>query len=416
MAANAAAAWNSRRPDLNLTWNAWASPTTTNDCSSLECLSAAVIQQVIPPVTANAPVFTLQPSNQITAVGNAVGLNAMATNGPSITYQWYHGNNPIPGATGTSLVLLNVTASDAGFYWVVTSNSVAGAYSQVATIFLVGNTNGLLAQDSATNYNATIGFTGNQGFGFGPWVLSLVGGGSYISGDSPPLFGLWNNTANSTSTASRTFNVPLPLGGTFSAQLQMTTLDSPANQNGFNLHDANGNTLFSYWHQGGDGSNGHYTDAGGSGTATGFAYDDGQSVNLQFTLTSSTSYTFSDLTTAKSFSGRLSGADIFGATFFRVNNSAATPSNGQDFKFSNLAITVVPVTPSPSPIAVRETPQGWSFRFPIAPGYSYRLLRATNLFGPWTDIGTLTGPETGVGEFIDTNSPTAESFYRTVTP
>jgi alpha-glucosidase len=416
MAANANAAWSSRRPDLNITWNAWASPTTTNDCSSLECLSAAVIQQVIPPVTPNAPVFTLQPSNLITAVGNAVELNAMATNGQPIIYQWYHENNPILGATGTSLVLLSVTTSDGGNYWVVTSNSAASTFSQVATICLIGNTNGLLAQDSATNYTTTIGFTGNQGFGFGPWVLSTVGGGGYISGDSPPLFGLWNGTADSASTASRTFNLPLPLGGTFLVQLQMTTLDGAANQNGFNLQDASGNTLFSYWHQGGDGLNAHYSDAGGSGAATGFAYDDGQSDRLEFTLTSATTYTFRDLATGKSFSGRLSGAAISGVTFFRVNNSAATPSNGQDFKFSNLAITVVPMTPGPSPIAVGKVSQGWSFSFPLAPGYSYRLQRATNLVGPWTDIGTLTGPETGVGEFIDTNSPTAQSFYRTVAP
>ena len=45
--ANATAAWNNRRPDLNITWNAWNTPTPEDNCTSLECLSAAVVQQVI---------------------------------------------------------------------------------------------------------------------------------------------------------------------------------------------------------------------------------------------------------------------------------------------------------------------------------------------------------------------------------
>ncbi len=47
---NANAAWNERRTDLNLTWNSWTSQTPSDDCSSMECLSAAVVQQVIPAV------------------------------------------------------------------------------------------------------------------------------------------------------------------------------------------------------------------------------------------------------------------------------------------------------------------------------------------------------------------------------
>jgi hypothetical protein len=65
---------------------------------------------------------------------------------------------------------------------------------------------------------------------------------------------------------------------------------------------------------------------------------------------------------------------------------------------------------------VKNTAQGWSISYAVAPGYAYRVQRATNLNGPWTDIGTLIGPETGVSVFIDTNSPATQSFYRTVTP
>jgi hypothetical protein len=57
-----------------------------------------------------------------------------------------------------------------------------------------------------------------------------------------------------------------------------------------------------------------------------------------------------------------------------------------------------------------------SISFAVAPGYTYQVQRATNLNGPWTNVGTLVGPETGVSVFIDTNSPTSQSFYRTVAP
>ncbi|HEY4415712.1 MAG TPA: TIM-barrel domain-containing protein, partial [Verrucomicrobiae bacterium] len=156
MAANANAAWNARRTDLNLTWNDWTTPTPTDDCSSMECLSAAVVQQVTPPTLSTAPVFTLQPSNQITAAGNAVSLAAFATNGPVITYQWYHENNAIAGATSSNLTIISASASDAGNYWVVASNPGAQTYSQVAQISLLSVTNGLLAQDSAANYSGSI--------------------------------------------------------------------------------------------------------------------------------------------------------------------------------------------------------------------------------------------------------------------
>ncbi len=46
--ANARSSWASRRPDLNITWNDWLKPTPTDDCSSLECLGAAVLQQMVP--------------------------------------------------------------------------------------------------------------------------------------------------------------------------------------------------------------------------------------------------------------------------------------------------------------------------------------------------------------------------------
>ncbi len=415
MKANADAAWDARRTDLDITWNAWASPTPTDDCYSLECLSAAVIQQVIPATAPDAPVFTLQPTDQITALGNTIGLNAFATNTQPVSYRWYHEDSPVPGATGTNLTLFNLDPGDAGRYWVAASNAAASAYSQVATLYFIGNTNGILAQDSATNYNPNLDFSGNQGFGFSPWIVRIVGGGSYISGDTPPLFGLWNDTPNAQSSAFRGFNLPMPIGASFRVQLQMNPLET-GNRTGIELQGAEGNALFSYWHQGGDGSNGHYMDAGTSnGTAFGFAYDTGQLASFKFTLNSATNYTFHDLSTSQSFTGEIANAAINGVTFFRSNGSV-TPSGGQDFKFSNLILSMPPTDPGSEPIAMQYTTQGWSLAFAAAPGYTYRVQRTTNLVDSWTDYGTVTGPATGMAHFVDTNTSIDHAFYRTITP
>ena len=45
--ANADAAWKARRPDKNVTWNDWRTPTALDDCTSFECLSMAVLYQVM---------------------------------------------------------------------------------------------------------------------------------------------------------------------------------------------------------------------------------------------------------------------------------------------------------------------------------------------------------------------------------
>src|SRR6202012_4194704 len=182
--------------------------------------------------------------------------------------------------------------------------------------------NGLVAEDFATNYFAT-GFTGNEGFGFGSWTMSLTGGGAYISGDKPALFGIWNSAANGQSTAGRSVNSPLAVGQSLLLQLQMGSLDSSNNTNRIELRDASGNALFSFYHVGGDTPDGHYTDATGTHTATGFAYNSSQLNNYQCKLTSATTCTFSDLSTTNSVSGTLSGAAVTQIAFVRVNGSAA---------------------------------------------------------------------------------------------
>ncbi len=200
------------------------------------------------------------------------------------------------------------------------------------------------ALDTAANYSGGFSTGMNGGYGFGAWTLNTPGGGNYVGGG---LFGLWNNAygAGTGSYANRPFGSVLSPGQTFSISVQTGTLNGSAEQAGFNLEDASGNVLFSYWQQGGNYLDGDFSDANGAGTATGFAYDFSQLDTIAFTLNSATSYTLTDLATDASFSGTLSGSAIDQVQIFR-QNLAGDPNlgggGGTDYRFNNLEITTVP--------------------------------------------------------------------------
>ena len=60
---------------------------------------------------------------------------------------------------------------------------------------------------------------------------------------------------------------------------------------------------------------------------------------------------------------------------------------------------------------------GWYLRSKAIPYVTYRVQRAGNIVGPWTDLGTLTAPANGSIEFHDSApTPTDQSFYRLVQP
>lgn len=283
------------------------------------------------------PVFDVQPKNTAAIAGGTITLNAHAnSNLGTPDYQWYFANGPISGATGTNLVLSNVGVTNAGDYFVVATNMSGMTTSAVAMVTIIpfGYTN---AYDTAANYSS---FTGNQGFGFAPWAVNTAGGGSYIN-SNPKLFAIWNNTGGGASTAVRPFTANLSVGGSFLVQLQNNSLDNPTNMNILELQDAGGNVVFSYWHQGGDlnQGNGHYSDAGVTdGIATNFWYDFQQVDTFAFTLTSDTTYKFTDLASGVSLTGVLSGTPITQVTFVRTNGSTGSQSSGQDFKFNHLMV------------------------------------------------------------------------------
>jgi hypothetical protein len=214
----------------------------------------------------------------------------------------------------------------------------------------------VIAYDAATNSTYSGSFSGlNGGFGFGTWSTSTSGGGSYVGGyNGNTYFGLWNNGygTGTGSFATRSFGSSLTVGEAFSTSYINYHLNSSLEQEGFSLLDSTGNILFSYWQQGGNNANGDYTDAGVTGgTATGFAYNYNALGGYTFTLTSASTYTFTDLATLASLSGTISGT-IDQVQYFRQNlaGDPATGGDGDtDFRFFDMSITTVP---EPSSIAL----------------------------------------------------------------
>jgi hypothetical protein len=206
----------------------------------------------------------------------------------------------------------------------------------------------------------------NGGFGFGPWTFSILNnGGAFINGSGPSgdSFDLWNVSASSSTVAVRPFGSPLVPGQSFSVQLQLNSLDNAGTTNALLLQDANGNTIFGYWHVGyeANANNGEYGDATtNDGSAVNFQYAYQQFESFTFALNSPTTYTFTDISTGASFTGTISNSQIAQVAFFRGNSSSGTTTGGNDLQFDVLQIlSATPptfaVTPAQGALSVPVT-------------------------------------------------------------
>jgi hypothetical protein len=83
------------------------------------------------------PTITLQPQSQTVFQGSNVTFSVLATSATPLSYQWFIGVVPFPGATNASLVISNVQPAYAGSYNVVVSNAGGSITSQVATLNVI---------------------------------------------------------------------------------------------------------------------------------------------------------------------------------------------------------------------------------------------------------------------------------------
>lgn len=104
--------------------------TALNVAGSADSADEVLLVDGAPAPSNVAPVFTTQPALTVAATaGDSVTLSASASGTPAPSFQWSKNGTPISGATGSSLVLTNVAAGDAGTYFATATNLVGAVVS-----------------------------------------------------------------------------------------------------------------------------------------------------------------------------------------------------------------------------------------------------------------------------------------------
>jgi hypothetical protein len=104
----------------------------SNPVSTDVASRAAVLNVISTPVTITD---ASQPADQLVSEGGSVTFTVSAAGSAPLTYQWFKGTDPIPGATESSYSISSVRVSDAGDYRVTVSNPLpSSATSRTARL------------------------------------------------------------------------------------------------------------------------------------------------------------------------------------------------------------------------------------------------------------------------------------------
>ncbi|HEY4417341.1 MAG TPA: autotransporter-associated beta strand repeat-containing protein [Verrucomicrobiae bacterium] len=398
--------------------------------------------------------FSSQPQSQLVYLnkGQTATFSSSVVGGAA-TYQWYLNGNAISGATNSSATLSNLQITNGGNIYVVATGASGSVTSSVVALTVYAVNNNLFAYDGYDYAAGSVdGVSQAGGFGWnGPWQQvdgtgviitsgSLVGGANVPAGyDARSVGNLIEVPSNAQTRSGRSFDM-----SSTSELFKQGFVDANGNIG------ANGKTVYLSFLQQPDRTSGFYElefhrgSLSDPGRIGGIGNDTGTgNVNLR---------------APNSVNNRSLGAGTTGVNLYVVRidfkagnddvfvyrnptslTEPATPtltvSNVSDMSFSGVSVAAYN-GPDVKTDEVRlgatyadalglavsnllpltKTANGYKVQFACTPNYSYRVQRATDLTGPWTDLTTNTAPENGYVEFEDTNAPTGRAFYRTVTP
>jgi pectate lyase len=188
--------------------------------------------------TPTAPVIVTQPQGQTVLPGQTASLSVVAGGSGPLTYQWYFNTNTLlSGATGSTLTLTNIQASQSGTYSVIVSNFVSSTNSDYAVLFV--NTNPVPPQftsDPASQvvlegesalFSATV-------FGSAPITYQWNKNGAVIPGATSTTLTLLN--VQPSDAASYTLTASNSAGGAISGAAVLTVTPAiPAVNSDYNL-------------------------------------------------------------------------------------------------------------------------------------------------------------------------------------
>lgn len=147
-------------------------------------LAFALSDAAAPPTLALLPPsITTQPTTQAVIAGNAATLSVVASGTAPFAYQWRKDGVAISGATGSTYTLSSTSATNAGIYTVVVTNSAGSFTSNGATLnVIIPNPGRLINLSVLTDVamagdNFTLGYVvgGSGTFGAKPLVIRAAG-------------------------------------------------------------------------------------------------------------------------------------------------------------------------------------------------------------------------------------------------
>lgn len=103
----------------------------------LDTNSGLLAAKVEVSVVTEPPVIDTQPASTTVLVGGTAQFGVVARGTKPLTYQWRFNGADMPGETGSTLVLTNVTEAQAGEYSVVVKNAAGEVVSENATLTVV---------------------------------------------------------------------------------------------------------------------------------------------------------------------------------------------------------------------------------------------------------------------------------------
>lgn len=87
-------------------------------------------------IALDLPLINEHPASQYRLAGETATFSVSAVAPTFLSYQWYRGSTPIPGATGSTFVIANVQPADADEYSVRVSNACGEKRSRSAILTL----------------------------------------------------------------------------------------------------------------------------------------------------------------------------------------------------------------------------------------------------------------------------------------
>lgn len=157
-----------------------------------------------------APNIFEQPKSVTEAVGGNVAFLTLATTG---SYQWRKNNEPLSGATDSTLFLPGITAGQAGNYSCVVTNTVGSVTSNTAVLTVIPSFSAGNVVDLSFDPRALLDSPPRVAIAQ-PDGKIIIGGSFLLFNEGVPQFGLAR--LNADGSLDSTFTPPFTSGGYFS--------------------------------------------------------------------------------------------------------------------------------------------------------------------------------------------------------